>query len=115
MLVEQGKPPTYSAVLADGPLFVAPASPMRQAEDLWAQGHVDQGGAALVRAPDAEHMTDPLTLRICPHDKQGCLSEPYRLFCLLVCLGFLGFFFRPHLQHTEVSRLGVKSELQMPA
>ena len=34
----------------------------------------------------------------------------------IYCLHFFFFFcfLRPHLQHVEVSRLGVKSELQLP-
>ena len=41
------------------------------------------------------------------------LSVKVLFFCLFVCL-FLSFL-GPHLQHIEVSRLGVKSELQLLA
>ena len=38
-------------------------------------------------------------------------SLPFLFFCLFVCFCFLG----PHPWHMEVSRLGVKSELHLPA
>ena len=34
---------------------------------------------------------------------------------LALDIGFFFFFLRPHLQHVEVPRLGVKSEVQLPA
>ena len=57
---------------------------------------------------------------LCPYTPSTCVSCPLWTLCFPIhsffCLNFFFFFFlRAHSQHMEVSRLGVKSELQLLA
>ena len=74
---------------------------------LWSRGHISAPTSQLFKLISASFLIPVNLLQIMSQTLDKSLIEKKNLpFCL---------FLRPHLLHTEVPRLGVESELQLPA